>query len=55
MELKTLAGNFKGYSVNFNPKQLHDLISEAIRNKVPEVTQCMEWKGGNGDGKFDFA
>jgi len=55
VELKTLAGNFKGYSFTFNPKKLHDIISEAIRNRVPEVIRCVEWKGGNGDGKVDFA
>jgi len=55
LELKTLVGNFKGYSFEFNPKQLHDLISEAIRNRVPEVIECMQWKGGNGNGKFNFA
>ena len=46
LKLKTLAGNFKGYSFEFNPKQLHDLISEAIRNGVKEVIGCMKLKGG---------
>ncbi len=55
VELKTLAGDFKGYSFKFNPKKLHDIISRAIRNRVPEIIKCMEWKGGNGDGKFDFS
>jgi len=53
--LKTLVGTYKGYSFKFNPKQLHDLISEAIRDRVPEIVKCMEWKGGNGNGTFDFA
>jgi len=47
IELKTLAGDFKGYSFTFNPKKLHDIISEAIKEKKPEVMRCMEWKGGN--------
>lgn len=55
LELDTLAGAYKGYSFTFNPKKLHDVISEAIRNRVPEIIKCMEWKGGNGDGKFDFS
>jgi hypothetical protein len=55
LELRTLAGTFKGYSFEFNPKQLHDLISDAIINRVPEIVECFEWKGGNGDGKFDFS
>lgn len=57
LELKTLVGSFKGYSFGFNPKQLHDLISEAIRNRVPEVIECMQWKskGGDGNGQFDFS
>ncbi|MDY6839630.1 MAG: hypothetical protein SWH78_16835 [Thermodesulfobacteriota bacterium] len=40
--LKTLIGDYKGYSFYFNPKKLHDLISDAIRNKVPEVIRCMD-------------
>ena len=57
LELKTLVGSFKGYSFEFNPKQLYDLISEAIRNRVPEVIECMHWKskGGDGNGEFDFS
>ena len=49
-ELKTLAGNYRGYSFEFNPKQLNDLISEAIRKKIPEIIDCMRWKGGDNDG-----
>jgi len=52
--LNTLAGNYKGYLFNFKPKQLHDLISEAIRDRKPEIIDCMQWKGGNGDGRFNF-
>jgi hypothetical protein len=55
LELKTLIGNYNGYSISFNPEQLHDLVSEAIRRKIPEVIECMEWKGGNGDGKFNLS
>jgi hypothetical protein len=55
LELNTLAGNYKGYLFNFKPKQLHDLISEAIRDRKPAIIDCMQWKGGNGDGKFNFS
>jgi len=54
-ELTTLAGNYKGYLFKFNPQQLHDLISEAIRGRKPEIIDCMQWKGGNGDGRFNFS
>ncbi|MDY6990201.1 MAG: hypothetical protein SWQ30_19335 [Thermodesulfobacteriota bacterium] len=52
--LKTLIGDYKGYSFCFNPKTLHDLISQAIRNKVPEVIRCMDYKGGC-DGNPHFS
>jgi len=52
--LKTLVGNYKGYSFYFNPQALQDLISEAIRNKVPEVVRCMDYKGGS-DGNPHFS
>jgi hypothetical protein len=52
--LKTLIGDYKGYSFYFNPKKLHDLISEAIRNKVPEAIRCMDYKGGS-DGNPHFS
>ena len=52
IRLKTLAGNYSGYSFRFHPKQLQDLISEAIKSKIPEIIECMKWKGGNGDGKL---
>ena len=55
VELKSLAGNYSGYSFRFHPKQLQDLISEAIKSKTPEIIECMKWKGGNGDGKLDLA
>ena len=55
LELNTLAGNYKGYLFNFKPIQLHDLISEAIRDRKPEIIECMQWKGGNGDGRFNFS
>ena len=55
LELNTLAGDYKGYLFNFKPKQLHDLLSEAIHDRKPEIIDCMQWKGGNGDGKFDFS
>jgi hypothetical protein len=55
LELKTLAGTYQGYAFGFNPKELHDLVSQAIRNKVPEVVECMKWKGGNGDGELSLS
>jgi len=55
VELKTLAGNFKGYAVRFNPKHLHDLVSEAIRNNDPEIAQCWLKKGGTNDGKINLS
>jgi len=53
--LQTLVGSFKGYLFDFHPAQLHDLISKAIRKKVPEIVKCMTWKGGNGDGTIALA
>ena len=55
IELKTLAGNYGGYSLRFHPKQLQDLISEAFKSKIPEIIECMKWKGGDNDGKLDLA
>jgi len=55
LEAKTLAGSCRGYLFEFNQKQLHDLITEAIRNGIPEVIGCMEWKGENGNGELDFS
>ncbi len=55
IELQTLAGDFKGYLFDYHPTQLHDLISEAIRKKVPEIVRCMSRKGGNGDGTSNIA
>jgi hypothetical protein len=55
IELKTLAGNYRGYSFRFHPKQLQDLISGAIRNRNPEIIECMKWKGGNCNAKLDLA
>ncbi len=51
IELKTLTGGYRGYSFRFHPKQLQDLISEAIRNRIPEIIECMKWKGGKSDGE----
>jgi hypothetical protein len=55
LELKTLAGSYQGYLFDFNQNELHDLVSEAIRNRVPEVVGCMEWKGGKENGEPDIA
>ena len=54
-ELKTLVGDYKGYLFDYHPTRLHDLISEAIRKKVPEIVRCLTKKGGNGDGTNPFA
>ena len=48
-ELKTLIGTCRGYSFYFNPTKLHDLISDAIRNKTPAIIECMQYKGGNSE------
>ena len=55
MELKTLLGDYRGYSFRFHPKQLQDHLSEAIRNKIPEIIECMKWKGEEDDGKRHLA
>ena len=52
--LKTLVGSYKGFSFMFNPSQLHDLISEALKNRNRDIIGCMEWKGESSDGKCDF-
>ena len=51
LELATLAGAYKGYSFKFNPEGLHDLVSDAIQRREPEIIDCMQWKGGDGDGR----
>jgi hypothetical protein len=43
--LETLVGDCQGFAFRFLPKQLQDLISEAFRNRVPEIMNCMKWKG----------
>jgi len=55
IESKTLAGSDRGYLFEFNHNQLHDLVAEAIRSRVHEVINCMEWKGENGNGELDFS
>jgi len=54
LEGKRLVGSYDGYLLEFNQKKLHDLVSEAIRDRVPDVTGCMEWKGGTFNGELDF-
>jgi DNA-directed RNA polymerase subunit RPC12/RpoP len=51
-KLKTLAGDFKGYLFDYHEARLHELISDAIKNKTPEIIECMTWKGVN-DGSND--
>ena len=53
IKLKTLAGDFKGYHFEFQPARIHELISEALKEGIPEVTECLAWKGGH-DGNGDF-
>jgi hypothetical protein len=55
LEAKTLAGSYQGYLFSFSQNELHDLVSEAIRNREPEVVGCMEWKGGKENGERDIA
>jgi hypothetical protein len=45
IELSTLVGDYKAYMFYFNPTELHDLIAKAIKKRVPDVVQCMTWKG----------
>ena len=54
-KLKTLCGDCQGYVFSYQPKQLQDLISAAFKNKVPEITECMKWKGEDNDEEFHFA
>jgi len=49
--LETLAGDYQGCAFTFHPKQLQDLISEAFKNRVPEIMDCMKWKGDDHHGK----
>ena len=51
-KLKTLVGDFKGYHFEWHPERLHELISEALREKTPEIFKCMTWKGAS-DGNSD--
>jgi hypothetical protein len=55
LEQTTLAGDFKGYLFKFNPEYLKDLISEAIREKMPKIISCLTYERGNGDGTIDRA
>ena len=55
LEAQTIVGSYQGYLFEFNHEQLHDLVSEAIRKRVPEVINCMKWKGGNINGKCALA
>lgn len=52
-KLRTLAGDFKGYHFDFHPARLQELISAAMKAKVPEIIKCMDWKGAN-DGNNDI-
>jgi len=52
---QTIAGSFEGYLFKFNHENLHDLVSEAIRKRAPEVIDCMKWKGGKVSGKCNFS
>jgi len=53
-KLITLVGDFKGYQFEFHPARLHDLISEGIKKRTPEIIDCMAWKG-DSDGDDDIA
>ena len=47
---QTIVGSFEGYYFEFNHENLYDLVSEAIRKRVPEVIDTMRWKGGKVNG-----
>ena len=51
VELHTMIGRYIGYSVQFDPNQLHEAISGAIRLGVPEITACMSLKQRNDSWK----
>ena len=51
VEAQTLVGAYQGFLFEFNHEALHDLVSEAIRKRAPEVINCMKWKGGTTSGK----
>ena len=51
LEAQTLVGAYQGYLFEFNHEALHDLVSEAIRKRTPEVINCMKRKGGTASGK----
>jgi hypothetical protein len=55
LEAQTIVGSFEGYLFEFNHEELYDLVSEAIRKRVPEVIDCMRWKGGKVNGKRTFS
>ena len=55
LELKTLTGNYHGYSFEFNPAELTDIMSAAIKDKDPEIIACFKWKGENNNGKSDIS
>jgi hypothetical protein len=54
IEAQTVVGSYQGYLIEFNQEDLHDLISEAIRRRDPNMIGCMERKGGKASGKLDL-
>jgi len=40
--LETLVGKYEAYLINFHQEELSYEITEAIRTKVPPVTQCLK-------------
>ena len=40
--LETLVGKYEAYVINFHQEELSYEITEAIKKKVPAVTQCMK-------------
>lgn len=54
VELTTLVGDYKGYLCTFHPTQLHDLISEAIQEEIPEIIHCMTEQGDNQHGTINL-
>ena len=55
LEAQTLVGSYQGYLFEFNHENLHDLVSEAIRKRTPEVINCVKWKGGMTSGKHNLS
>ena len=45
-KLATICGSYSGYVFEFNPTELYDRISFALKKRIPEVSMCFKRKGG---------